>query len=321
MEKQAFKKVPVESSNIAYVGHSYPRRLLEVGFRDGSVYRYKGVKNKTYRELLNADSKGKAFHRLIRGQYPYRKVVNKDGETIKSQYGQVQKMRDFDEFTKTAGVVSSFANAFSGRNIDQAKKRFSRLADHYEKMDDVIGRRDAAANVARKQYEAMGADYRKKTNNLRAANQKVKSTRNDFKAEAGKIKSSEGIFNKIKGAASTAEKGADLLKAKGGAAAASRSANAAKKDFMAADGAFTRARNKWEKSTNFQNKIYDSAMKAKKDITKERLKTIGSRGLVGAGILAAGVAGKKLYDKYKNPKPQPAQEQTYQDTPYQQPQY
>ena len=78
MEKQAFKRKVVESSNIASIGHSFPRRMLEVEFKNGSIYRYSGVNNKTYKALLSADSKGKEFHRLIRGKYPYKKIKDKE---------------------------------------------------------------------------------------------------------------------------------------------------------------------------------------------------------------------------------------------------
>lgn len=79
MDKTALKRKEVTSSHIRSIGHSYPRRMLEVEFKDGSVYRYKGVKRKTFRELMDADSKGRAMHQLVRHQYPYKKVKAKDG--------------------------------------------------------------------------------------------------------------------------------------------------------------------------------------------------------------------------------------------------
>lgn len=83
MEKQAFKRKPVESSNIVSIGHSFPRRMLEVEFKNGSVYRYKGVNNRIYRAILSSDSKGKALHNLVKGKYPYKKIVDKSENNIK----------------------------------------------------------------------------------------------------------------------------------------------------------------------------------------------------------------------------------------------
>lgn len=101
MEKQAFKRIPVESSNIASIGHSFPRRILEVEFKNGSIYRYKGVNNKTYKSLLLADSKGKAFHRTIKGKYPYKKLVTKDGESVNETYKEASTV-NYDEMVKIA---------------------------------------------------------------------------------------------------------------------------------------------------------------------------------------------------------------------------
>ena len=72
-EKIAMKRHEVESSNIKSIGHSFPRRLLEIEFNDGNIYRYKGVNHKTYRALMNAESKGREFHKNIKYSYPYKK--------------------------------------------------------------------------------------------------------------------------------------------------------------------------------------------------------------------------------------------------------
>lgn len=139
MEKRAFKRIPVESSNIKYIGHSYPRRLLEVGFNNGSVYRYKNVNNKIYKELLRADSKGKAFHTLVRGKYPYKQIVNKDGDKVDKEWNKVA-MRDFDEFIKTAGVLRTYANALTGKNVENAQRRYDRTVDHLDRAMQISDR-------------------------------------------------------------------------------------------------------------------------------------------------------------------------------------
>lgn len=139
MEKRAFKRIPVESSNIKFIGHSYPRRMLEVGFNNGSVYRYKGVPNKVYKELLNAESKGKAFHYLIRSKYPYKQTIDKNGDKVNGGYKKMA-MRNFDEFIKTAGIFQTYADALTGRNVDKAQKRYARTVNNFDKAKQISER-------------------------------------------------------------------------------------------------------------------------------------------------------------------------------------
>ena len=139
MEKRAFKRIPVKSSNIKFIGHSYPRRMLEVGFNNGSVYRYKGVPNKVYKELLNAESKGKAFHYLIRSKYPYKQTIDKNGDKVNGGYKKMA-MRNFDEFIKTAGIFQTYADALTGRNVDKAQKRYARTVNNFDKAKQISER-------------------------------------------------------------------------------------------------------------------------------------------------------------------------------------
>ena len=63
--------VELDSRTLAAAAHDRQRHLLQLHFRDGSVYHYFGVTGQTYQELLTADSKGVYFNRCIRGRYPY----------------------------------------------------------------------------------------------------------------------------------------------------------------------------------------------------------------------------------------------------------
>lgn len=90
-EKIAMRRREVESSNIKSIGHSYPRRLLEIEFKDGNIYRYKGVNHKTYRALMNAESKGKEFHKNIKYSYPYKKYKDKEGNKMNNKYEMLVK--------------------------------------------------------------------------------------------------------------------------------------------------------------------------------------------------------------------------------------
>ncbi len=61
---------PVSSSAIASVGYEPATLTLEIEFHSGAVYRYLGVPERVYHELLAADSKGTYFVEAIRDSYP-----------------------------------------------------------------------------------------------------------------------------------------------------------------------------------------------------------------------------------------------------------
>ena len=68
--------VLVESTTLTSAGHDARAAVLELQFRNGSVYQYFHVPAGTYRDLLWAPSKGGYFNREIRGRYPYRLIQN-----------------------------------------------------------------------------------------------------------------------------------------------------------------------------------------------------------------------------------------------------
>ncbi len=63
--------IAVESSSLATVAYCHQRAILQVEFRDGSIYHYFGVPIHTYRDLLQDDSKGAYFNRHIRNLFPH----------------------------------------------------------------------------------------------------------------------------------------------------------------------------------------------------------------------------------------------------------
>lgn len=65
-------RVNVASSSLAKLAYDCRQAILQVEFRDGTVYRYAGVPLQTYDDLLRADSKGAFFNRYIRSRFPYR---------------------------------------------------------------------------------------------------------------------------------------------------------------------------------------------------------------------------------------------------------
>lgn len=58
----------VKSSAIRTIGYSQFNTLYIV-FNSGLGYRYYDVPREVYEELINSESIGKAYNRLIRGQY------------------------------------------------------------------------------------------------------------------------------------------------------------------------------------------------------------------------------------------------------------
>lgn len=65
---------PVQSEMLIAAGYDKKWRILQVIFRTGETYRYKGVPSSTYDALMSADSKGKYMHTHIIGHYPYERV-------------------------------------------------------------------------------------------------------------------------------------------------------------------------------------------------------------------------------------------------------
>ncbi|HET9478083.1 MAG TPA: KTSC domain-containing protein [Pyrinomonadaceae bacterium] len=65
---------PVVSEMLIAAGYDRRSRILEVIFRTGETYRYKGVPSSRYEGLMSADSKGKYMHRHIIGHYDYERV-------------------------------------------------------------------------------------------------------------------------------------------------------------------------------------------------------------------------------------------------------
>ena len=64
----------VESEMLIAAGYDKRSRILQVIFRTGETYRYKGVPSSEYDGLMSADSKGKYMHRHIIGHYDYERV-------------------------------------------------------------------------------------------------------------------------------------------------------------------------------------------------------------------------------------------------------
>ena len=65
---------PVISTSIASIGYDPQRRLLDVEFRSGAIYRYLHVPREVGSRFLMAESKGRYFARNIRGKFPFHQL-------------------------------------------------------------------------------------------------------------------------------------------------------------------------------------------------------------------------------------------------------
>lgn len=75
LERVAEHRTPVSSSSIRSVGYDEGERTLEIEFHSGGIYEYDDVSEEAYRELLQADSRGRYFHDHVRGQHDYRRLM------------------------------------------------------------------------------------------------------------------------------------------------------------------------------------------------------------------------------------------------------
>lgn len=93
--------VPVQSSNISHVGFCPDRSTDGTAIHDpndikgdiyilfkpgkvgnGSLYRYKDVPERMYLHLLNADSKAKYLHAVIKGKYSHTQIKENQIDTL-----------------------------------------------------------------------------------------------------------------------------------------------------------------------------------------------------------------------------------------------
>ena len=68
------RRIPVTSSNVAEVGHDEETEVLEVQFKGGAVYQYRGVPRDVFDELVTARSVGRYFNDQVKNVYPTERV-------------------------------------------------------------------------------------------------------------------------------------------------------------------------------------------------------------------------------------------------------
>jgi hypothetical protein len=73
------KPVAVASTTISTVTYDSDLEVLEVEFRDRSVYQYLGVPAEAHSAFTTAASKGSYFNRNIRGRFAYVRLSKSSG--------------------------------------------------------------------------------------------------------------------------------------------------------------------------------------------------------------------------------------------------
>lgn len=72
------KYIKVQSSNIHSIWYDKVPQRMRVRFNSGAEYEYERVPERIYIQLLNAPSHGKAFWKLARNVFRYRRLPNWD---------------------------------------------------------------------------------------------------------------------------------------------------------------------------------------------------------------------------------------------------
>src|SRR5690606_32995739 len=67
------ERIPVVSSNIASIGYDAKKKVLEIEFHHGAVYKYFDVPEKVYEDLMGSPSLGAYFMNELKDKFNYQK--------------------------------------------------------------------------------------------------------------------------------------------------------------------------------------------------------------------------------------------------------
>ena len=79
---QEIERVAIKSTSLSSIGYNHSTSVLEVEFRNDTVYQFFFVGSEAWNALLNAKSKGSYFNAEIREQYPHRLVERDSPDTL-----------------------------------------------------------------------------------------------------------------------------------------------------------------------------------------------------------------------------------------------
>lgn len=60
--------IPITSSNLAQIGYDSDTMLMQIMFKNGSLYSYANVEPDTYNEMMTSDDPGRYFAEIIKPQ-------------------------------------------------------------------------------------------------------------------------------------------------------------------------------------------------------------------------------------------------------------
>lgn len=69
------QRIPLVSNAVVSAGYDAENQELEIEFRHGRLYRYRGVPPGVYQFLLRSPSKGGYVNRMIDGHYPHEEIT------------------------------------------------------------------------------------------------------------------------------------------------------------------------------------------------------------------------------------------------------
>lgn len=73
-KKHTMNMIPVDSSQIAAIGHNPETSELHVHFKSGGRYSYAGVGAEKFQRFLNAESQGQFLGAQIKGKHEFKKL-------------------------------------------------------------------------------------------------------------------------------------------------------------------------------------------------------------------------------------------------------
>jgi hypothetical protein len=97
---------PVESSNLARIGHDAQLSILVIEFTNGVLWKYEGVTPELFAQLQNAPSKGRFFNQEIRPKFKGEKIEALPETTATTETPIEQKTEDQLEEQSEADAIA-----------------------------------------------------------------------------------------------------------------------------------------------------------------------------------------------------------------------
>lgn len=143
----AIERAIVESSQIRSIGHDADKSMLEIEFNDGSVYQYANVPEELHERLMQADSVGSFFSKIIKGKsgYPCAKIQDGGGTRKgKATLDEVSKAKDDAPDPKLVESVAMTMPERARKFMIRDNKDYERAAEFLKSIKALRGQVDEA---------------------------------------------------------------------------------------------------------------------------------------------------------------------------------